>query len=615
MRIRRLPEQIINQIAAGEVVERPASAIKELVDNALDAGATRIDIALRDGGKSLMRVTDNAAGMTGDDIVLAIERHATSKLQHDNLHNIRTMGFRGEALPSIAAVSRMEITSRTEACVQAHQLNIAGGVVAPLAPGRGDVGTDIHVRDLFYATPARLQFLRSERAETTAILEIVRRIAMAFPHCAFRVHDGHRQRLHLPACVGGDDKAWLQRLRAIMGSDFAENAILVEGTRENLRLQGYAGLPTLNRGTPDMQYLLVNHRPVKDRLLLGAVRAVYAEFLARDRHPLLALHVHVPPAFVDINVHPAKSEVHFRDAGQVRALIISGLRNALAGAGHRASTTVADQAYARLRPSGGGGSGGANFARGYQTGKTTQAGGFNNQGLYEQAKIFQAPPQAAPGRAAGDDAQTVQEEPGHDPETGEVRDDFPLGAARAQLHATYVIAQTQGGIVIVDQHAAHERLMLERMKAAWDGQPLPSQALLIPEVVELPESEAQSLQEIAHEFVKLGLEIESFGGNSIIVRAVPALLKKADIKQLIRDLAAEVVNFGQAFILREKLEEIAATMACHGAIRAGRQLNLAEMNALLREMEATPHSGQCNHGRPTYVEMRLHDIETLFGRK
>jgi DNA mismatch repair protein MutL len=599
MKIRRLAEGTINRIAAGEVVERPASAVKELIENALDAGATRIEIATTNGGADLIVVSDDGEGMEKDDLAVAVERHATSKLPlgetgGDDLSHIATMGFRGEALPSIGAVARLSIASRT-AQSDAHEIQVEGGPArgpSPagfLAPGQS--GTRVEVRELFFATPARLKFLKSARSEDLATLDVVKRLAMARPDVAFSLTMDGRRTLELAAeedLFGGR----LNRLSRIMGREFAENAVSVEALRESVALRGFAGLPTYNRANSQMQYLFVNGRPVRDKLLIGAVRGAYADFLARDRHPALALFLECDPAFVDVNVHPAKTEVRFRDAGLVRGLIVSSLKNALAEAGHRASTTVAGAALAALRP--------ANVTHLYQQSYSTPS-----PGVAEAARQFQAP--LFNGAAAVLSARI--EEP------QAVAPDAPLGVARAQLHETYVIAQTSDGIVIVDQHAAHERLVYERMKHALEAGGIARQPLLIPEIVELDPAEVDRVASRAVELAEFGLVVESFGPDAIMVREVPAILGQADVKALIRDLADDIAETGSALSLKERLEEIAGTLACHTSVRAGRRLTAEEMNALLREMEATPHSGQCNHGRPTYVELKLSDIERLFGRR
>jgi DNA mismatch repair protein MutL len=598
--IRRLPETVVNRIAAGEVIERPASAVKELVENSIDAGARRIEVTIRDGGKSLIQVADDGCGMGRDDLDLAVERHATSKLPDYDLSAIASLGFRGEALPSIGAVSRLSITSRAEGGDSAWTLTVEGGRKAGPAPAGHPAGTRIEVRDLFYATPARLKFLRSDRSETQQIADTVNRLAMARPEIGFTFTDETRTRIRLDATQGDLLEGRLERLAGVMGREFAANALPVDAEREGIRLTGYAGVPTLNRANAAMQYLFVNGRPVKDRLLIGAVRGAYADFLSRDRHPLVALFLEVEARSVDVNVHPAKAEVRFRDAGLVRGLIVGALKHALAAAGHRASTTVAAAALGALRGTPGG-------MPAYRMPGSYRPSGHLPAGMAEQGSAYQAP------LATALDLAPSSREP--DIEREAIAEDYPLGAARAQLHATYVVAQTADGIVIVDQHAAHERLVYERMKAALAAGGVARQGLLIPEIVELDEGSVQRVVARAPELAELGLVLEGFGPGAVAVREVPAMLGRVDAAALVRDLADELAEMGAAFSLKEKLEDVCGTIACHGSVRAGRRLNVEEMNALLREMEATPHSGQCNHGRPTYVELKLADIERLFGRR
>ena len=608
MTIRLLPPNLVNQIAAGEVVERPASVVKELVENALDAGARRIDVHLREGGRSLIVIEDDGKGMTREELALAVERHATSKLPDDDLVHIHSFGFRGEALPSIGAVGRLAIASRARGADTAWAISVDGGVKsAPEPAARGD-GTRVELRDLFYAVPARLKFLKSPRSESNAAQEIVERLAMAHPDVAFTLRDEERLALRLPA-IGADllqdpAAATLERLGAIMGRDFADNAAQLDAMRESVRLTGFAGLPTLNRATSTQQFLFVNGRPVKDRLIIGAIRGAYQDFLARDRHPMVALFVDLPAEEVDVNVHPAKAEVRFRDAALVRGLIVSAIRAALAEAGHRASSTVAASTLGSFTAP-------SQFTqlstppaswRGYTTGPAR-----SSPGLAAQAMAAFAPLSAEIDRPSA----RVEAVPAADSAAAA----HPLGVARAQLHETYVVAQTADGIVIVDQHAAHERLVYERMKAALDSGAVARQALLIPEVVELDGPNAERLTARAGELAELGLVIEGFGAGAIVVREVPALLGQSDVRGLIQDLADELAELGDALSLKERLQEVCSTMACHGSVRAGRRLTQPEMDALLRQMEATPHSGQCNHGRPTYVELKLADIERLFGRR
>ena len=602
--LRRLPSTLVNRIAAGEVVERPASAVKELVENALDAGARRIAVTLKEGGRTFLSVVDDGVGMSVDELRLAVERHCTSKLPDDDLTDIRTLGFRGEALPSIASVSRFTITSRPVGADAAWSLEIDGGAKGEPRPAAHPPGTRVEVRELFFATPARLKFLKEPRTESGHVADAMRRLAMAHPGVAFRLESEERALIDLaaanPSLLPGD-AARLERLAAIMGREFAENAVAIDANREGFRLTGFAGLPTLNRPTGQHQYLFVNGRPVRDKLLAGAVRGAYQDFLARDRHPMVALFLEAPPEMVDVNVHPAKTEVRFRDAGIVRGLIVGALRTALSAAGHRASTTVSDAALGAFRPHsgystplplGGGNSGGWN------------GGGYSSvpRGLAEAAMQFMAP---LDGLSARVETQSDDIAPGN----------YPLGVARAQLHETYIVAQTDRGVVIVDQHAAHERLVHERLKSQLEAQGVKRQALLLPEVVEIGEDGARRLTQRAAELADMGLVLEPFGLGAVVVRETPSVLGELDIQGLVRDLADELAEMGDHLSLKEKVEEVCGTLACHTSVRAGRRLTVEEMNALLRQMEATPHSGQCNHGRPTYVELKLADIERLFGRR
>ncbi len=606
MSLRRLPETLVNRIAAGEVVERPASAAKELVENALDAGATRVEVSLRDGGASFLAVADDGRGMTPEELDLAVERHVTSKLPDDDLVDIRFLGFRGEALPSIAAVARLTITSRPKGQDTAWQLRVEGGRKGGAEPAAGGFGTRVEVADLFYATPARLKFLKSARSETQAVEDVVARLAMAHPAVSFRLEADGRRLLDLPAGQGELLDRRLKRLAAILGRDFADNALPIEALREGVKLSGYAGLPTLNRATTQHQYLFVNGRAVRDKLLYGAIRGAYQDFLAGNRHPLVALFLELPPAEVDVNVHPMKAEVRFRDAGLVRGLIVGALRHALAAAGHRASTTVAAGALGAFRPEAG-----AAPAPSYQ--QPWRSGSAPARGLAEAVAQYHAPLAPAGGTLPGLALQPQVRAAA--PEPAPAMPDHPLGAARAQLFATYVVAETPDGLVIVDQHAAHERLVYERMKAEMAAKGVARQALLLPVVVELEGGGAERLAARAEELAEIGLVLEAFGQGAVVVREVPALLGQTDVKGLVRDLADELAELGQAFALKERLAEVCGTLACHGSVRAGRRLTAEEMNALLRQMEATPHSGQCNHGRPTYVELKLADIERLFGRR
>jgi DNA mismatch repair protein MutL len=601
--IRRLPETLINRIAAGEVVERPASAAKELVENALDAGARRIRVGLVNGGIDGLEVADDGIGMAPDQLRLAIERHATSKLPDEDLAAIATMGFRGEALPSIGSVATLSLTSRPEGG-EGWRLVVDNGRIVHDGPAGAAPGTVARVDGLFAQVPARRKFLKSPRSELAACLDHIRRLAMARPEVGFVVEHEGRRLLNLPPLPDASPQSTLARLAAIIGPDFAGNAVAVDLEREGLHLAGLAGIPTWNRGVSDHQYLFVNQRPVKDRLLVGALRGAYHDLLARDRHPVVALFLNVPSDFVDVNVHPAKTEVRFRDAAQVRGMIVSGLRRALDEAGHRASTQVSGAALAAFvsepLPSAAGAGPPAGGALAFPGAFAGGAGPV--AGWAEVPRLFnQLPPAFAASGPAAAPAPPPQQ--------------FPLGAARGQVAATYIVAETDDALIIVDQHAAHERLTLERMNRALAVGVVASQALLVPEVVELDEIGAGRVADRADELAELGLEVEAFGPTAVLVRATPALLGTCDVKGLITDLADDLSAFGRALSLKERLDGVAATMACHGSVRAGRHLSIAEMNALLREMEVTPHSGQCNHGRPTWVRLAKTDIEKLFGRR
>jgi DNA mismatch repair protein MutL len=616
MPIRRLPPEAVNRIAAGEVIERPAAAVKELVENALDAGARRIAVRIERGGLGLIAIEDDGGGIPRDELSLAVERHATSKLMAGDrgdvdLLNIHTMGFRGEALPSIGAVARLAITSKASGAGEAWTIAVEGGALQPVRPSAwaalSESGTRVEVRDLFFATPARLKFMKSERAEMMAVSEVVKRLAMARPDVAFSLeHDG-RASLRLSAEADPENEGRRARLAAILGADFAPNCIALDQTRDTVRLSGFAGLPTFNRGTREHQHLFVNGRPVKDKLIVGAVRAAYQDLLARDRHPVAALFLDLPPSEVDVNVHPAKTEVRFRDAALVRGLIVGALSHALAGAGHRASTTTAASALGAVRPH-------------YAPQPALRAWGVAEEAIAPGDFMMPSGRVEAPSWKVGvspTDLEPVLERLAG--ETPAVQDEdarfFPLGAARAQIHETYIVAQTEDGIVIVDQHAAHERLVYERMKQMLANGGVRRQGLLIPEVVELDPSEAEALAARAEELAQLGLVIEPFGPGAILVRETPALLGHVNAAGMLKDLADDIAELGEAHALKERLEEVCSSIACHGSIRAGRRLTADEMNSLLRQMEATPFSGQCNHGRPTYVELKLADIEKLFGRR
>ncbi|WP_065336206.1 DNA mismatch repair endonuclease MutL [Tritonibacter mobilis] len=619
--IRQLDDSAINRIAAGEGVERPASAVKELVENAIDAGATRITVEIADGGKTLIRVIDNGCGMTPEDLPLALSRHATSKIDGSDLLNIHTFGFRGEALPSLGAVGRLTITSRAEGC-DAAQIRVAGGHLEPVKPAALRQGTIVELRDLFFATPARLKFMRTDRAETQAISDTVKRLAMAEPAVGFILRDvsgGGEGRVSFRADPMSGDlfDALHGRLAHVIGREFAENALKIDATREGIRLYGYAALPTYSRGAAVTQFLFVNTRPVKDKMLTGALRAAYMDFLSRDRHPAAALFIDCDPTLVDVNVHPAKSEVRFRDPGLARGLIVSSLRHALAEAGHRASSTVAGATLGAMRPEQPTATG---APRVYQMDRPSL--GARNSSYAAQAPgqpaapSYPAPPSAEPAGFAefsGAYSGRLVEEAAVEPEAHPI-EDLPLGAARGQVHENYIIAQTRDGMVIVDQHAAHERLVYEKLKHQMAENGVATQGLLIPEIVELSDGDCARLLDVADDLAKFGLGFEAFGGSAVAVRETPAILGEVNAEAMIRDILDELADQGESQLVQARLEAILSRVACHGSIRSGRRMRGEEMNALLREMEATPHSGQCNHGRPTYVELKLADIERLFGR-
>jgi DNA mismatch repair protein MutL len=601
MPVRQLSEATVNRIAAGEVVERPASVVKELVENALDAGARRIDVLTDGGGRRLIRVTDDGEGMPRADLELSVDRHATSKLPGDDLLSIRTLGFRGEALPSIGAVARLTITTRHKSEPHAWTLTVDAGSKSEIKPAALGQGTTVEVRDLFYATPARLKFLKTDRSEAEAVREVVRRLAMSRPDVAFTLAGEERAQVAWGPAADGDR---LARLGDVLGPDFRANAIAIDAEREGVRLAGFAGLPTLSRANTLGQYLFVNGRPVRDKLLVGAVRAAYADYLPRDRHPLLALFVTLDAREVDVNVHPAKTEVRFRDGGLVRGLIVRALKESLAREGQRAATTGGGATIAAFRP--------VTMPR---------------RGTYDWRNSPARPVPMMPSRggAALGFAEAVQSAFDVGAPSADARvESFepaaelierPLGAARAQLHETYIVAQTRDGLIIVDQHAAHERIVYERMKAAIDKAGVARQILLIPEIVELDEADAARLSARADELARFGLVVEPFGPGAVAVRETPAMLGDVDVQGLLRDLAEHMAEWDDELPLERRLMHVSATMACHGSVRAGRRLKPEEMNALLREMEEVPNSGQCNHGRPTYVELKLTDIERLFGRR
>lgn len=606
---------MINQIAAGEVIERPASVVKELVENALDAGATRIEVATAGGGLNLIRVSDDGHGMADSELALAIGRHCTSKLSED-IHDIRSLGFRGEALPSIGSVARLTIRSRPGQADHGAEIVVDGGRVGAVKPAPANRGTLVEVRDLFMATPARLKFMKGERAESSAMSDVVKRIAVAFPAVRFTLSGPDRTTLDLPA-QASDTQGGLERIAQVMGPDFRDNALAVDASREGVALSGYVSIPSFTRANALQQYAYVNGRPVRDKLIAGAIRGAFADVLPRDRHALTALFLTLDPAFVDVNVHPAKADVRFRDPGLVRGLIVGAIRQALAGAGIRPASS-ASGAMAGAFQSGGasyGHAGPANGHRTYQPGFRAQpfpfdlsqsphrplgeASGFaeTGQAEFEAGPRFSTDSRAAFGQAAAEALAS------------------PLGAARAQVHGNYIVAQTEDSLVIVDQHAAHERLVYEQLKQAMNARALPAQMLLLPEIVDLPADDVERLAAHVETFAQFGLRFERFGPGAIAVRETPAMLGEVDVQGLIRDLADELADTETSETLKSRLDRVASSMACHGSVRSGRLMKPEEMNALLRQMENTPGSGTCNHGRPTYIELKLSDIERLFGRR
>ncbi len=614
MPIRQLSETMINQIAAGEVVERPASVVKELVENALDAGASRIEVATSGGGLNLIRVVDDGSGMPEDELSLAISRHCTSKLGEDIL-DIRSLGFRGEALPSIGSVSKLAIRSRTKAADSGAEISVEGGRVSAVRPAPTNRGTSVEVRDLFYATPARLKFMKTERAEATAIADTVKRIAIAFPAVRFTLSGTDRSTLELSA-TSDDIEGRLGRIAQVMGTDFPDNSIVIDAARESVRLEGHVSIPSYTRGNALQQYAYVNGRPVRDKLIASAIRGAYADVLPRDRHAVTVLFLTLDPAYVDVNVHPAKADVRFRDPGLVRGLIVGAIRQALANAGIRPATTGTQAMMGAFRPgpTSYGHPGPANGHRAYNPDfRAATSANYDPQrspfrpldtGFAEaaQAHFDTGPLHSADARAG--QAEVVE---------ALLRTE--LGAARAQVHENYIVAQTSDSLVIVDQHAAHERLVYEALKNALHSRPIPSQMLLLPEIVDMPEEDAERLALHSETLARFGLGVERFGPGAVAVRETPAMLGETDVTLLVRDLADEIADSDTADTLKERLHAIAATMACHGSVRSGRRLRPEEMNALLRQMEATPGSGTCNHGRPTYIELKLADIEKLFGRR
>ncbi|MER8574983.1 DNA mismatch repair endonuclease MutL [Mesorhizobium sp. M1338] len=624
MPIRQLSETMINQIAAGEVIERPASVVKELVENALDAGAGKVEIVTAGGGLNLIRVTDDGSGIPEPELALAIARHCTSKLTED-INDIRSLGFRGEALPSIGSVSRLSIRSRTAAGDSAAEIGIEGGRVLPVRPAAANRGTTVEVRDLFFATPARLKFMKGERAESSATSDVIKRIAIAFPTVRFTLAGSDRSTLELPATDSSQEGS-LRRIAQVMGADFPDNSIAIEAMREGVHLTGYVSIPSFTRANALQQYAYVNGRPVRDKLIAGAIRGAFADVLPRDRHAVTVLFLTLDPAIVDVNVHPAKADVRFRDPGLVRGLIVGSIRQALADSGIRAATTGAAGMMAAFRPGAasyghGGPANGhrsydaahhASGSSGFDAARSSQrpldmgfeGARFEHRGLRENEQAaFDAGPLASADARAGQD------------EAAETLLGAVLGAARAQVHENYIVAQTRDSLVIVDQHAAHERLVYEALKNALHSRPVPSQMLLLPEIIDLPEEDAERLALHSETLARFGLGIERFGPGAVAVRETPSMLGETNVQQLVRDLADEIADNDTVETLKERLDKIAATMACHGSVRSGRLLKAEEMNALLRQMEATPGSGTCNHGRPTYIELKLADIERLFGRR
>ncbi|SNZ05423.1 DNA mismatch repair endonuclease MutL [Cohaesibacter gelatinilyticus] len=652
--IRQLDDATINKIAAGEVVERPASVVKELVENSIDAGASRIEIVTAGGGKNLIRISDDGIGMTQSDLALAIQRHCTSKLDPDDLMDIRHLGFRGEALPSIGSIAKLSITTRHHSEPHAWEIEVQGGTQSEIRPAALTKGTRIEVEDLFFSTPARLKFLKTDRAENTAISEIIKRIALAHPEIRFTLTGADRSRLDYAACKGND--AHLVRMGQVMGKAFRDNAVEIDAIRDTVRLTGFAGLPTLNRANSLQQFVFVNGRPVKDKTILGAIRGAYVDFLAGNRYPCVVLFIDLDPHEVDVNVHPTKADVRFRDPQHVRGLVVGAIRRALMEAGHRATTTGGDATLAALRPDG---MRSTQVATGMPSSSEISGASMTGyasppvqparhqdwnwrQSVYapqvqtsdvvtdleESAQPYAVSSETSKGAFDADVAiPTIEQQgrmmdvsvPSADARAGEIPLDEaklsrPLGAARAQIHENYIIAQTEDGLVIVDQHAAHERLVYERLKSAIAEKGIAKQGLLIPHVVEMDEDDVARLDEAKEELQDLGLSLDAFGPGAVAVRETPAILGKPNLDRLVRDIADDLAEWDKATRVEEKIHHVAATMACHGSVRSGRRMRAEEMDALLREMEATPHSGQCNHGRPTYVELKLSDIERLFGR-
>jgi DNA mismatch repair protein MutL len=612
MPVRRLDPVLVDRIAAGEVVERPASAVKELVENAIDAGAGTVEVTIEAGGRRLIRVVDDGHGMSPLDLELAVERHATSKLPDGDLFAIATLGFRGEALPSIGAVARLSILTRTAEAETGSAIVVEAGLKHPVRPAPAPLGTRIEVTDLFAATPARLKFLKSDRSEAQAVAEILKRLAIAHPEIRFVLSGEHLTPVTYPPEAPGD-LGFLRRLSRVLGPEFNDNAIPIGIEREDVRVRGFAGLPTFHRGASTHIHFVVNGRPVRDKLLLGAVRGAYADVMPSDRHPVLALAIDLDPRAVDVNVHPAKTEVRFRDPAFVRGLVVSALKEAITRSGFRAATTVGARTLASLRPEG------APHWRPPQV--AGRAPSFRHANAFAGWQAPLDPARPASGFAEAEQAAFEHVAvPSADARFGAIETEgagieAPLGAARAQLHGTYIVAQTQDGVVIVDQHAAHERLVYERLKREREASGIARQLLLIPEVVDIDPVDADRVLAEAATLQELGLVVESFGVGAVLVREVPSALAAGRIKALVQDVADALAEWGAASAVEERLDAVLSRMACHGSVRAGRRLKPEEMNALLREMEATPLAGQCNHGRPTYVELKLADIERLFGRR
>ncbi len=605
MSIRILPSNLVNQIAAGEVVERPASVVKELVENAIDAGATSVEVRLSEGGKTLIAITDNGKGMAPDELRLAVERHATSKLPDDNLFNINFLGFRGEALPSIASVARLSIFSRTADEDSGWKIEVNGGAKSEVSPAAQAKGTRIEVRDLFYATPARLKFLKTAAAEAAQCSDILQRIALANPNVAFSLYENDKKKFALPICNGDLFDARLERISAVLGREFGDNSILISAERESVKISGYTSLPTLNKANSLSQFLFVNNRPVRDKLLLGAIRGAYQDVLAQGRYPMCALFFDVDPRYVDVNVHPAKAEVRFYDNALVRGLLVSSIRNALNLHSNRTSSNVLnlEQLVHDKIP---------DFSASTPEDGCLREAEIPNRSYQPFSYAYRPQPAKQAALPELERKFSVRVEEVED--VVDRSDIGPLGLAKAQFHDTYIISQTEDSLIITDQHAAHERIVMEKLKAGLREGRVATQILLIPEVVDLPSAEKTRILAAAEDLAKLGLVIEEFGTTAVLVRETPALLGEIDVKQLVEDLAEQMAEWGSGFELTEKLHLVCATIACHGSVRAGRRLNIDEMNRLLRDMEKTPHSGQCNHGRPTYVELKIVDIGHLFDR-